>query len=117
MYTLLLLVFVIVCFMLTFVILIQSSKGHGLAGTFGGSATMGSMFGGRGSAPFLTKITAVLATLFLVIALVLGFVTKGEVGQSSLIERERDRQMTSPARTLPKAAPTSDNTAQPAQDQ
>ncbi|OGC08090.1 preprotein translocase subunit SecG, partial [candidate division KSB1 bacterium RBG_16_48_16] len=37
MYALLLFVFVLVSFLLTFVILIQSSKGGGLAGTFGGS--------------------------------------------------------------------------------
>jgi preprotein translocase subunit SecG len=114
MHTLLIIVFVIVCFLLTFVILIQSSKGHGLAGTFGGSAMMGSVFGGRGSAPFLTKITAVLAGLFLIIALVMGMVTKGSVGQSSLIERERERALSSPARTLPKASPATDNASQSA---
>ncbi len=101
MYTLLIILFVIVCFLLTFVILIQSSKGGGLAGTFGGMDAMGSLFGGRGSAPFLQKITAVLATIFLLIALLMGMMTRGSVSQESLVQKERERMESSPARTLP----------------
>ncbi|HNW59071.1 MAG TPA: preprotein translocase subunit SecG [bacterium] len=102
MYTVLIILFVLVCALLTFVILIQSSKGGGLAGSFGGMDTMGTLFGGgRGSAPFLQKVTAVLATLFLIIALIMGFMTRGGVSTQSLVERERDRLNSSPARTLP----------------
>jgi preprotein translocase subunit SecG len=101
MYSVLIMLFVVVCFLLTFVILIQSSKGGGLAGTFGGTDTMSGVFGGRGSAPFLQKITAVLATIFLVVALLMGFLTKGTVSQSSLVQQERERRTSSPTRTLP----------------
>jgi preprotein translocase subunit SecG len=101
MYAILLFFFVLVSLLLTFVILIQSSKGGGLAGTFGGSDAMGTMFGGRGSASFLTKVTSVLAALFLFIALIMGMMTRGTVSETSLIERERARHMSSPARTLP----------------
>ncbi len=105
MYNVLIFLFVIVAVLLVFVILIQSGKGGGLAGTFGGGAdTMGTFFGGRGSAPFLTRITTILATLFMFIALLLGMVTKGSVDNRSVVERERERQMASPARTLPEAA-------------
>jgi len=105
MYNVLIFLFVIVAGLLVFVILIQSGKGGGLAGTFGGSAdTMGTLFGGRGSAPFLTRITTILTTLFMVIALLLGMITKGSVDNRSIVERERERQMASPARTLPEAA-------------
>jgi preprotein translocase subunit SecG len=103
MYAILIGLFVIVSFLMTFIILIQSSKGHGLAGTFGGTSPMGSLFGGRGSAPFLSKATGILATLFMVIALILGFITRGSVDEGSLVQRNRERLMSSPARTLPQA--------------
>lgn len=105
MYNVLIFLFVIVAALLVFVILIQSGKGGGLAGTFGGSAdTMGTLFGGRGSAPFLTRITTILTTLFMLMALLLGMITKGGVDNRGVVERERERQMASPARTLPEAA-------------
>ena len=114
MYGFLIAIFVVVCFLMTFVILIQSSKGGGLAGTFGGSSnSMGTLFGGRGSAPFLTKLTGILATVFLVISLIMGMITHGNVDQASLVEKERERMMSSPARTLPQV-PQQDNAGQSA---
>jgi len=105
MYTVIIFLFVIVAILLIFVILIQSGKGGGLAGTFGGAGdAMGSIFGGRGSAPFLTRITTILATLFMFIALLLGMITRSNVENRSLVERERERRMESPARTLPEVA-------------
>ena len=102
MYALLTVLFVIVAFLLVFVILIQSGKGGGLAGIAGGD--MNTTFGGKGSAPFLTKATTILATLFMLIALVLGFMTRGTEAQSSIMDRERARREASPARTLPEVA-------------
>jgi len=106
MYSVIIFLFAIVALLLIFVILIQSGKGGGLAGTFGGSGdTMGSIFGGKGSAPFLTRITTILATLFMFIALILGMITKGSnVENQGLVEQERERRMASPARTLPEVA-------------
>ncbi len=107
MYTVLIVLFFIVCLLLTFVILIQSSKGGGLAGTFGGIDSMNSVLGGRGSATFVSKMTAILTAAFMVLALLLGFMTRGSVSQSSLVEQERERRTSSPARTLPQVpAPT-----------
>jgi preprotein translocase subunit SecG len=113
MYSILIVLFIICCALLTFVILIQSSKGGGLAGTFGGMDTMGSLFGGRGSAPFLQKLTAILATIFVLIALLMGFMTRGSVSPQSLVEQERERMNSSPARTLPQV-PGSPAPTQPA---
>lgn len=100
MYAFLIALFVIVAFLMIFVILIQSGKGGGLAGIAGG-ADMGAAFGGRGSGPFLTKATTVLATLFMIVALILGMITRGSVDQSSIMQQERERRLSSPARTLP----------------
>ena len=72
---------------------------------------MGSVFGGRGSSGFLTKVTSVLAALFLFIALIMGMITQGKIDEASLIERERDRRISSPARTLPQIeAPAQEGT-------
>ena len=55
---------VIVCIALVLVVLMQSSKGEGLAGSAFGGGLSGSVFGGRGAASFLSKATTILAALF-----------------------------------------------------
>ncbi len=95
-------VFVVVAFLLIFVILIQSGKGGGLAGIAGGS--MNSLFGGQGSAPLLTKATTILATVFMLVALMLGMLTRGTLDQNTIMQKERERRMASPARSLPQVA-------------
>ncbi|MBN1465448.1 preprotein translocase subunit SecG [candidate division KSB1 bacterium] len=104
MYAILIGIFVIVAFLLVFVILVQSGKGGGLAGIAGGG--MNQLFGGQGSAPFLTRATAILATAFMVIALILGMITRGTEDQTSIMQRAREQRMASPARTLPEVAPS-----------
>ena len=111
MYTFLIVLFVLICILLTLSILIQSSKGGGLAGTFGGMDAMGgSMFGGRGAGDFLTKITTWLAAGFMLISLLLGLMTRGSLSEQSLIERERETRMTAPSRVLPQAPTPIENT-------
>jgi preprotein translocase subunit SecG len=70
MYTILIIVEIIVSILLTIVILMQSSKGTGLAGSFGGGS-MGTMFGVRRTADLLGKMTGYLAFLFLFLCLVI----------------------------------------------
>ncbi len=66
MFTIWLVFHVLVCFALVLVVLMQSSKGEGLAGSaFGGSGISGAVFGGRGAASFLSRATTVLAVLFM----------------------------------------------------
>lgn len=102
MYSFLLIIHVFVCIILTIVILLQSSKGGGLAGVFGGGGGMGAVFGGRGAASFLSKLTTALAIIFMVISLILGLITKGGTGSSSIVSEERTRgTVSSPADVLP----------------
>ena len=96
MYTLLLIVFILVALLQILVILMQSSKGGGLAGSFGAGG-MGAVFGSRGTATFLSKLTAGLAAAFMVLALVLGLLKSSESSSSSLIEKERQSRGSSPA--------------------
>ncbi|MDZ7362461.1 MAG: preprotein translocase subunit SecG [candidate division KSB1 bacterium] len=98
--------FVLICILQTIVILLQSSKGGGLAGAFGGGS-MGAMFGSRGAATFLSKLTAGLATAFMVLALILGLLASSGGGQSQgLVEQERQARGSSPAGILPSVPAT-----------
>ena len=83
-YALLIFVHIVVSFGLIVTVLLQSSKGGGLAGTFGGSGITGGVFGGRGAAPFLTKATTVCAILFMLTSLSLNYVKPGGRSESVL---------------------------------
>lgn len=57
---------VLTCIALVLVVLMQASKGEGLAGSaFGGGGIGGAVFGGRGAAGFLSKATSYLAVMFM----------------------------------------------------
>jgi len=61
---------IVVAILLMAVVLMQSSKGGGLAGSFGGaSAGFGNMFGVRKTADILSRMTTILGTVFVVLAL------------------------------------------------
>ncbi len=67
-----------ICVFLIFLVLSQDVKGGGLAGALGG-ASVQSAFGGR-SAESITKFTAWVAVVFLLLVLVMGL-----LGRSSTI--------------------------------
>jgi preprotein translocase subunit SecG len=71
--TFLLIVHVIVCFFLIFIVLLQSGKGAELGAAFGGSNQ--TIFGSRGAATFLNKLTTVAAVVFMITSLLLAIVT------------------------------------------
>ena len=73
MYTFFLIIEIIISVLLTVVILMQASKGGGLAGSFGGG-NIGTVFGVRRTSDFLSKTTTILAVLFLVLALFINIV-------------------------------------------
>jgi preprotein translocase subunit SecG len=113
MYTFLLIIFVLVCFALVVVILLQAGKGQGLAGTFGGPGA-GAVFGGRGAATFLSKATGILATLFLSLCLLIGYIYKSEneVQRDSLIQQEVQQEVPASAVPLAPIGTTPADTAQ-----
>ncbi len=67
--------FFVIAITLVVLILLQRGKGSDMGAVFGGGSS--SVFGSRGSANFLTRITAVLATLFFGIALGLAYIYTG----------------------------------------
>jgi len=64
-------VHVIVSLALICIVLLQHGKGAGIGAAFGGSSQ--TVFGSAGAAPFLAKLTAVAAILFMVTSLGLTF--------------------------------------------
>lgn len=104
MVTFLVILFVFICIAMVVVILLQSSKGQGLAGTFGGAGAS-AVFGGRGAATFLSKSTAILAVAYMVICLLIGYFYKAdsEVARQSLIQQEAQEQSPIPVTNVPMA--------------
>jgi preprotein translocase subunit SecG len=64
---------ILICLSLIIVVLLQSGKGGGLAGAFGGAGGVGAVFGGQTAATFLTKATRYLAIAFMLTSLTLAF--------------------------------------------
>ena len=60
------------------VVLIQRSEGGGLG--IGSSQGMGGFMTGRGTANLLTRATAILATIFMVLSLTLALLNRGTAG-------------------------------------
>jgi preprotein translocase subunit SecG len=92
-------VHVIACISLMVTILLQSGKGGGLAGAFGGGSSQ-TLFGGRGAATFLSRASTVLAVIFFVTSLTLGLAaSRGAAPRQSLIQEEARRRATQRAET------------------
>jgi preprotein translocase subunit SecG len=113
MYTLLVVLFILVSIVMVVVILLQSGKGQGLAGSIGGGMGGSSVFGGRGAADFLTKATAWIAGIYMVLALLLSVIYRSEAqtAQKSLIEKRMEKQKEIPTPNVP-LAPVNDQTQQ-----
>lgn len=83
MYTLLVVLSSIIAILLIIMVLLQSSKGGGLAGTFGGAGGMGTMFGSRRTADFLSKATWWLGGSLAVLALIINlFLLPGKTNEA-----------------------------------
>ena len=116
MYGFLLGVEIIISILLIIAILMQSSKGGGLAGTFGG-ANIGTVFGVRRTADFLSRTTSVLATLFVLLSLVINiFFLPGKSDSSgeSIIQQSGTQQQSLPPPQLPPSSQPGSNPSSPA---
>jgi preprotein translocase subunit SecG len=74
--------YVLSCFLLLLVVLLQQGKGGDMASAFGGGGSQ-TAFGARAGATVLTKATTVLGVLFMLGAIVLGIMGRG--GTSSIM--------------------------------
>lgn len=95
-------------------VLMQRTAQDG-GGLTGGSTTMGGLFTARGSANLLTRTTAILATAFMVMSLVLGIVSGQMHRAKSIAEQiEPIAQEQAPADNAAPAAPAKAEKAAPA---
>ena len=85
MYSILIVIYVIVCVLLVLTVLLQQGKGAEIGAVFGSSDTI---FGSAGPASFLNKITSGLAVLFMVLALVLTYLSAHRVEDSIMQDVE-----------------------------
>ena len=69
-YYIIIFIFVLVCLMLVGIILMQSSQSGGMGSALGGNA-LNNALGGQGADKLLVRITTVLATSFMLLALLL----------------------------------------------
>jgi preprotein translocase subunit SecG len=95
-------IFVLTCILLILCVLLQSGKGGDVAGAFGGAGSQ-SAFGPRGPQKPLEKATAILAAIFMFLALL--FSVPG-FGVSSVIREgaAASQPITAPSPTAPPAA-------------
>lgn len=75
---------IIVSFIMIGVILLQAGKGAEIGAAFGGSSQ--TIFGSRGAATFLSKLTIAAATIFIITSISLAVLSKERSTASSLIE-------------------------------
>lgn len=90
-HTIILVVHVLVAIGLVALVLLQQGKGADAGAAFGGGASS-TVFGSRGSASFLTRGTAFLATVFFVTSLSLAYMAKQATEPQSIIQEETMQQ-------------------------
>lgn len=105
-YTLLVIVHVFICFLMIGAILLQSGKGAEIGASFGGSSQ--TVFGSRGPANFLSKLTVVVAAVFMVTSLSLAILAKQRNFSSTVIDMQPKSEPTAPP-TAPPAQPSGDS--------
>jgi preprotein translocase subunit SecG len=103
--TVLLIIHLFVTLALIGVVLIQRSEGGGLG--IGSSQGMGAFMSGRGTANLLTRATAILATVFMLLSLTLALMNRGTTGVAgrSLLESPPSSSSTPAPQPPPPAAP------------
>ncbi|NOX27907.1 MAG: preprotein translocase subunit SecG [Gammaproteobacteria bacterium] len=84
MITILLLIHVVIAIALVGLVLLQHGKGADAGAAFGSGASQ-TVFGSQGSGSFLTRTTAILATVFFVTSLMLAYLSVGKVTSSSSV--------------------------------
>ena len=103
MYTVLIVVHVLICFLMVGGILLQSGKGAEIGASFGGSSQ--TVFGSRGPANFLSKFTVVVAAIFMLTSLSLAIMARERTFSSTVIDlKKKETSQTAPE--TPATAPT-----------
>ncbi|HEY0916859.1 MAG TPA: preprotein translocase subunit SecG [Solimonas sp.] len=115
MHTFLVILQVLVGIGLVGLILLQHGKGADAGAAFGSGAS-GTVFGSRGSANFLSRATAYLATVFFIASLALAYLVHGTKEASSVVDSvTTEAPAAAPAPVVPAPdAPATAPAAEPA---
>jgi preprotein translocase subunit SecG len=97
MITFLTIVYVFVCVFLILVVLLQAGRGGGMGAAFGGSSQ--TVFGGAGAGNFLTRLTVVMAAMFMLLSATLAYLSSGS--DKALEKAAQAVQAREEARKLP----------------
>ncbi len=84
-YVTLTVILVFVSIALVALVLLQKGKGADAGAAFGAGAS-GTVFGARGSTNFLSRSTALLATVFFIVCLALAYLSSQRTGPRSLLD-------------------------------
>jgi preprotein translocase subunit SecG len=109
MYTLIVIIHVFICFLMIGAILLQSGKGAEIGASFGGSSQ--TVFGSRGPANFLSKLTVVVAAIFMLTSFTLAILAKQRTFESTVIDMNKKGESAAPATP---AQPTTESAPTPA---
>ncbi len=101
---LLLVIHVLVAIAIVGLVLLQQGKGADIGASFGSGASQ-TLFGARGSATFLSRLTAVLATIFFITSLSLTVIDARQAQPKSVTQDVPASSIPVPAPAVP-AAPT-----------
>ncbi len=113
-YNVLLIIQIVVSVGIIVLVLMQQGKGADAGAAFGSGAS-GTVFGSRGSANFLSRTTAILATVFFLNSIALAFLASGRTIDSGSIMGGVAPQVETVTETAP-AAPTGDVPPVPGSD-
>ena len=83
---------VIIAVLIIALILLQKGKGADMGSAFGAGAS-GTIFGAKGSANFLSRTTAILATIFFITSLALAYLNKGTIKVDSVLDQIQSDQI------------------------
>jgi preprotein translocase subunit SecG len=105
--TLIIVVHVLIALAIIGLVLLQHGKGADMGSGFGGGSS-GSLFGATGSANFLSRATAVLATIFFLSSLGLAYLagSKPKADGSTVMDAVKQEQPAKPAGQAPEPAAT-----------
>ena len=118
MFEVLLVVYLLVALALIGLVLIQQGKGADMGASFGAGAS-NTMFGSSGAGNFLTRSTAILATAFFVLSIILGGMSTGQEkqvdewqnlgeGQQQTVSKPADSDVPSSSQAPDSDVPTSE---------
>ena len=90
---------IVLAILLVVVILLQKSEG----GALGIGVSQDSFISSRSAGGFLTKVTAIIATLFIITSISLTIISNKEIASSSVLEKAEEEEQDSSEPEIPKA--------------